>query len=350
MASQASQLKGWIKEILDGAMLSSFDNGLLYNYLNDAGWFGEISGTALLSAVAYRMAVNDPAMFPQKYITWADTNRISLSSKEGANGVFAPAVDPYNWLDRTKFITGSPEGQAFTVFLYTAYRDCVNAGICQPSPAPVTTISHPGIGPIDILTVLDRPVIFTSMSAPPTPTCGPPQSCDLDGCVGKFNGLAKFPQCTGNFVGCECIATATTCGPHQSCDLNGCVGQFNGLTQFPQCTGNFVGCECIATATTCGPHQSCDLNGCAGHFNGLAVLPQCTGNFVGCECTATAATCGPHQSCDLNGCAGHFNGLAVLPQCTGNFVGCDCLATNCLRAIQTQHPKLTISGILPTAK
>ena len=36
MTSEASQLKGWIKEILDGAMLSGFDNGLLHNYLNDA--------------------------------------------------------------------------------------------------------------------------------------------------------------------------------------------------------------------------------------------------------------------------------------------------------------------------
>ncbi len=44
MTSQADQLKTWIKEILDGAMQSGFDNGLLHNYLNDAGWFGEISG------------------------------------------------------------------------------------------------------------------------------------------------------------------------------------------------------------------------------------------------------------------------------------------------------------------
>jgi hypothetical protein len=138
MTSEASQLKGWIKEILDGAMLSGFDNGLLHNYLNDASWFGEISGTALLTAVAYRMAVNDPVMFPQQYIQWADTNRISLSKQEGADSVFVPAVNPLSWLDRTEFDSGSPEGQAFTVFMYTAFRDCVNAGICQPSPVPVS--------------------------------------------------------------------------------------------------------------------------------------------------------------------------------------------------------------------
>lgn len=60
LGSQAQQLKSWIKEILDGAMQSGTDNGLLHNYLNDGSWFGEISGTAVLSAVAYRMAINDP--------------------------------------------------------------------------------------------------------------------------------------------------------------------------------------------------------------------------------------------------------------------------------------------------
>ncbi|KAM6483822.1 Six-hairpin glycosidase-like protein [Trichoderma sp. SZMC 28011] len=131
MTSQASQLKGWIKEILDGAIQSSMDGGLLRNYLNDSSWFGEISGTAVLSAVAYRMAVNDPTMFPQSYITWADSNRRSLAQKQNSNGLFSPAVNPYNWHDRAKYTAGSPEGQAFAVYLYTAYRDCVNAGICH---------------------------------------------------------------------------------------------------------------------------------------------------------------------------------------------------------------------------
>lgn len=131
MTAEAGKLKSWIKEILDGAMLSGFDNGLLHNYLNDDGWFGEISGTALLSAVAYRMAVNDPGMFPQKYIDWADRNRASLSHQQGGDGVVVPAVNPYNWHDRNKYYNGSPEGQAFMVYLFTAFRDCVNKGICK---------------------------------------------------------------------------------------------------------------------------------------------------------------------------------------------------------------------------
>ncbi|KAH7329733.1 Six-hairpin glycosidase-like protein [Stachybotrys elegans] len=140
MTSQAGQLKSWIKEILDGAMGSSLDGGLLRNYLNDNSWFGEISGTAMLTAAVYRMAVNDPSTFGKNYITWADNNRRALANRQGSNGVFAPAVNPLNWLDRSEDNNGSPEGQAFAVYAYTAFRDCVAAGICQ-APSTATTIS-----------------------------------------------------------------------------------------------------------------------------------------------------------------------------------------------------------------
>ncbi|KAH9224959.1 hypothetical protein DL95DRAFT_431046 [Leptodontidium sp. 2 PMI_412] len=322
MTSEAAQLKGWIKEILDGAMISSLQNGLLHNYLDDASWFGEISGTALLSAVAYRMAVNDPGMFLQKYIDWADTNRKSLSTRE-ASGIFSPAVDPYNWLSRKEYVDGSPEGQAFMIYLYTAYRDCVDTKVCAPSTPTATTISNPGIGPIDILTVLDYAITFSSMPSVPT-GCGPPQSCDLNDCAGSFNGLAVHAQCTaGPQKGCQCNTTPTTCGPRQSCDMNGCAGAFNGLSVYPQCTGNF----CSATPNTCGPRQSCDMNGCNGAFWGSAPYPRCTNNFYGCECQATGKTCGAQQSCDNNGCAGKFDLSNGLAYCSGNFVGCQCQST-----------------------
>lgn len=50
-------LFSWIGEILQGAMSSPKDDGLLRNYLNDTTWFGETSGTALLKATVYRVAV-----------------------------------------------------------------------------------------------------------------------------------------------------------------------------------------------------------------------------------------------------------------------------------------------------
>ncbi|KAK9426908.1 hypothetical protein V1505DRAFT_381981 [Lipomyces doorenjongii] len=334
LGSQAGQLKSWIKEILDGAMQSGTDNGLLRNYLNDGSWSGEISGTALLSAMAYRMAVNDPGTFGRQYITWADNNRKNLASKEGGNGIFSPAVNPYNWKDRNPYTAGSPEGQAFTVFLYTAYRDCVNAHICQAAPS-ATTISKPGIGPIDILTVLNAPITFSEMPDPTGTVCGGVDSCDADGCAGQFAGDVKYPTCrAGSKKGCQCKATDNTCGPHASCDARGCAGSFSGLGNvvWAKCTGNFVGCQCLPTENTCGPRVSCDVNGCAGSFNGLGnvLYAQCTGNFKGCNCTAQADTCGPHASCDANGCAGSFNGLGNVQyaECTGNFKGCQCTATD----------------------
>lgn len=235
LTSEAGQLKTWIKEILDGGLAAMVDDGLIRNYMNDDSWFGEISGTALLSAAAYRMAVNDPSMFPQKYIDWADKNRKTLAQHQG-NGIFTPAVNPYSWTDKNKYTSGSPEGQAFMVNLYTGYRACVDSGKCQSNDSTATTISHSGIGPIDIMTVLDQPITFSAM-----PTCRAAESCDTDSCNGKFNGLVKYPQCTGGSrKGCQCTATATACGVSQSCDLNGCNGQFNGWAKYPVCTGNFV--------------------------------------------------------------------------------------------------------------
>lgn len=101
---------------------------------------------------------------PEKYVFWADKNRKALSRREGADGIFAPAVNPNSWLEKTKFNKGSPEGQAFVVHLYTAYRDCINAKVCAPSTPIATTISHPGIGPIDILTVFYHAVTYTAFS------------------------------------------------------------------------------------------------------------------------------------------------------------------------------------------
>lgn len=330
LGSQARELKSWIKEIFDGAIQSSTDNSLLRNYINDGSWFGEISGTALIAAMVYRMAVNDPNMFGQNYLTWADAQRRAVAATQRKDGIFSPAVNPYDWHDRNKFTTGSPEGQAFAVMLYTAYRDCVNANICQH--APTTTISKPGIGPIEILTVLNAPIQFSPMPDPTGIVCGPAGSCDADGCAGKFVGLTKTPVCTaGGRNGCECKPTTETCGSPLSCDLNDCKGSFNGLgnVKYAKCTGNFAGCECLPQPDTCGPRRPCDMNGCEGSFNGLGNVkyPKCTGNFINCECTPQPDTCGPPVSCEMNDCDGSFNGLGNVKyaKCTNNFVGCDCL-------------------------
>ncbi|EPE31615.1 Six-hairpin glycosidase [Glarea lozoyensis ATCC 20868] len=181
MSSQAEELKSWIREILDGATQSPYVDGLLPNYLHDTSSFGEISGTALLTACAYRMAVNDPEMFGDKYVDWADRNRAAISGRQRPDGVFTPAANPYSWKDTEPYYEGSPEGQAFAIYLYTAYRDCVNAGLCQSSTSAATAKSGGDIGSIDISSMLDNAVIYAEMAGPdPNGSgSGPDQSSDV---------------------------------------------------------------------------------------------------------------------------------------------------------------------------
>ncbi|KAJ6596745.1 hypothetical protein B0H10DRAFT_2088065 [Mycena sp. CBHHK59/15] len=141
-AHAIADLSAWIKEILDGARAAPLDDALLRNYLNDtetAHGFGEISGSSLLAAVAYRMAILQPHAFPAKtYVVWADGIRTVLGGNDAAgnphitsNGTATPAVNPLGWGDTTPFTSGSPEGNNFVVLLYSAWRDCVWAGVCQ---------------------------------------------------------------------------------------------------------------------------------------------------------------------------------------------------------------------------
>jgi len=131
-----------IKEIVDGAMKSPPDDGLLRNYLNDtatAHGYGEFSGSTLLASVVYRMAVLKPDCFTWEYIEWAEGIRTLLGQNDAhgnphvtANGTVTPTVNPLNWYDTTPFTAGSLEGQNFVVLLYAAWRDCIQVGICVP--------------------------------------------------------------------------------------------------------------------------------------------------------------------------------------------------------------------------
>ncbi|KAF9446020.1 hypothetical protein P691DRAFT_795008 [Macrolepiota fuliginosa MF-IS2] len=135
-------LTTWIKEILDGAIDSPQESGLLRNYLDDVSGdghgFGEISGSSLLASVAYRMAVLRPDVFVNpyggngKYLDFAEGIRTVLGQDDHitSNGTATPAVNPLGWGDTTPFTAGSPEGQNFVVLLYVAWRDCIKAGIC----------------------------------------------------------------------------------------------------------------------------------------------------------------------------------------------------------------------------
>lgn len=158
----ASNLTTWIQEILDGAVGAPLDHGLVRNYVDDTSGsgngFGEISGSSLLAAVAYRMAILAPEEFgvvngdasKSKYVRWADRIRKTIGGEDvNGNphvtnaGVVTPAVDPLDWKSTTPFTTGSPEGQAFVVLLYAAWRDCVLAGKCQDAGFKSPTKTRP---------------------------------------------------------------------------------------------------------------------------------------------------------------------------------------------------------------
>lgn len=142
-----NELTTLIKEIVDGAMAMPMDGGLLRNYLDDTTTehgFGEISGSSLLAAVIYRMAVLQPATFGAHYISWAEGIRATLGGNDfnGAphvttNGTVTPAVNPLGWTDTKPFTAGSPEGNNFVVLMYAAWRDCIDAGICLAPGANV---------------------------------------------------------------------------------------------------------------------------------------------------------------------------------------------------------------------
>ncbi|KAJ7114621.1 hypothetical protein C8R43DRAFT_1242466 [Mycena crocata] len=135
-------LTGWIREIVEVRVQPLLDGGLLRNYLNDtssAHGFVEISGTAMLAAVAYRMGVHAPGQFPAStYAPWADgiPARIAGNDAKGkphvtAKGLVNPAVNPLACQDTVPWTAGSPEGNNFVVPMCAAWRDCVGAGLCK---------------------------------------------------------------------------------------------------------------------------------------------------------------------------------------------------------------------------
>jgi len=139
--SATTSLTQYIKEIVDGAMRSRKDQRLLRNYFDNfnprSHGFGDVAGSALLAATAYRMVVLQPSSFTPTYIGWADSIRQVLGGQDSSGspyitprGIVRPVVNPYAWLDPTPYPNASPEANSFVILLYAAWRDCVHAGLC----------------------------------------------------------------------------------------------------------------------------------------------------------------------------------------------------------------------------
>ncbi|KAI0393996.1 hypothetical protein F5Y17DRAFT_281626 [Xylariaceae sp. FL0594] len=125
LASDLGGLADAIKHILDTAIAldnSESNEPLLRNYLNDDSWFGELSGTSLLAATAYRMAKLEPKKFGSSYVEWADAKRHEVVKRINEDGLLSPVINPLNWGDR-KPAKASPEAHSFALLMFAAYRD-----------------------------------------------------------------------------------------------------------------------------------------------------------------------------------------------------------------------------------
>ncbi|KAF2768770.1 hypothetical protein EJ03DRAFT_328073 [Teratosphaeria nubilosa] len=132
MSTELAQLDQWIGEILDGAIRTDdHSSGLLRNYLGDNAWFAETSGTSLLAATAYRMAVLNPEKFEgERYVSWADRKRRAVVATIDGDGFARPAVNPERF-DADTPVERSVVGESFLVLMGAGFRECVCAGVCE---------------------------------------------------------------------------------------------------------------------------------------------------------------------------------------------------------------------------
>jgi rhamnogalacturonyl hydrolase YesR len=128
IADQNSLVK-MTADILDGTMKAdTHTSGLLRNYLDDESWFGEVAGTALMAATAFRIAVLEPPRFGQEYTDWAIKKMEAVWRHiDRETGVVAPVVNSLKEGQRTPLDGVNPEGQAFVVLLFAAWRDWTDA-------------------------------------------------------------------------------------------------------------------------------------------------------------------------------------------------------------------------------
>jgi len=124
-ADEQKMLLDMTKGILDGAIEADTDaSGLLRNYLDDETWFAEVAGTALMAATVFRLAVLEPGTFGERYVGWATRKLESVNHQlDEETGVAAPVVNSLKEGQRTPLNGINPEGQAFVVLLYAAWRD-----------------------------------------------------------------------------------------------------------------------------------------------------------------------------------------------------------------------------------
>ncbi|KAI1793356.1 glycosyl hydrolase family 88-domain-containing protein [Ganoderma leucocontextum] len=157
MKQQSKDLAGWVSEIHTGIYPHLQTTGLFKNYADDAASFEDGSGTALIASTVYRLALLAGV---HTHLPLAEQSRASLSAPNStssssssssassssqtstapistataptgslahftSDGWLQPVVDPYNVGVQGEH---SPEGQAFVVEMYAAWRDWAALG------------------------------------------------------------------------------------------------------------------------------------------------------------------------------------------------------------------------------
>lgn len=117
LQSQQSDLVKWAAEILDNAWRNQQDSGALLNHIDEAGSFVDLSGTALLAAATFRLAVFTSN--PRNVGNAVKARKLVLNSIDG-DGWLENVVNPYDWHEAGEH---SAEGQAFVLMMEAAYRE-----------------------------------------------------------------------------------------------------------------------------------------------------------------------------------------------------------------------------------
>ncbi len=118
-------------------------SGLLKNYLFDVPTsrhhphqsgdraFGDTAGTALMVSAVYRLAMLLPDIFAiQAFLSWAQAKCLAVSNHIDLHGVAGPVADVSHVPSRGP-VPQTSEGQSMVILMYSALRDCMDAGICQ---------------------------------------------------------------------------------------------------------------------------------------------------------------------------------------------------------------------------
>ncbi|EGG09920.1 uncharacterized protein MELLADRAFT_95282 [Melampsora larici-populina 98AG31] len=115
----------WTIEIIVGAYsFQSPTTFLLPDRYTTPGTFDEVSGTSLLAASAYRVAVARPDLIHRLPLDKINCARSAIITNHinPINGSVAPVINPLDWSKKALPGVVSPEGQAFVLFMENAWQ------------------------------------------------------------------------------------------------------------------------------------------------------------------------------------------------------------------------------------